>query len=467
MIKEREPALERMSVLIQVGFTVICFFFVLWAARVYAHYPLTQSKEQMIIALLIIPVWFGLLELFDLGAMARIQRYRQIIQKYIIVVAAGSITLAFFAHSLDYEWFGSRLMIAFALLNFFVLTTQKIAGRSLLKYLRRKGYNTRMLLVIADDSSSDFIHQLIDTEEWGYRIWGIVTDSELIRQEFEDQFYIFTEKDNFAEIIDERVIDEVFYCKQQFNATHIQKLVNECREVGVAFHIHNKVLSFNGLSPKLHFLNHQFFISFRNTPENYLALKIKSTLDFFLSILFLLGISPIMLAIAVAIKLDDGGPVFFKQIRVGRHGRLFKCLKFRTMVTNAEEIKEKIMSLNEQDGPVFKIKNDPRITRVGKFLRKTSLDELPQFVNVVMGDMSIVGPRPPIPAEVKQYERHLKRRLSINPGITCIWQVSGRNNVPFDRWMEMDMEYIDNWSLRLDFIIMLKTFKVLFERNGQ
>lgn len=137
------------------------------------------------------------------------------------------------------------------------------------------------------------------------------------------------------------------------------------------------------------------------------------------------------------------------------------------MVTNAEEIKEKIMDLNEQQGPVFKIKNDPRVTRVGRFLRKTSLDELPQFVNVVLGDMSIVGPRPPIPSEVKQYERHLKRRLSINPGITCIWQVSGRNSIPFDRWMEMDMEYIDNWSLRLDFIIMLKTFKVLFERNGQ
>jgi exopolysaccharide biosynthesis polyprenyl glycosylphosphotransferase len=467
MIKEREPALERMSVIVQVGFTLLSFFFVLWAARIYYQFPVSENKEHLIMALSIVPIWFGLLEMFELGAMARIQRYRQIIKKYIVVVSAGTIALAFVAHVLDYTWFGARIMIAFAMVNFFVLTTQKLAGRTILKNLRRKGYNTRMLLVVADDSSSEFIHQVIETEEWGYQIWGIMTDSELIRQEFEDQFYIFSEKDNFAEIIDERVIDEVFYCKQQFSATYIQKLVQECREVGVSFHIHNKVLTFSGLSPKLHFLNHQFFISFRNTPENYLALKIKGTLDFFLSILFLIVASPILIGIAIAIKLDDGGPIFFRQVRVGRHGRLFHCLKFRTMVIDAEEIKEKIMDLNEQEGPVFKIKNDPRVTRVGRFLRKTSLDELPQFVNVVLGDMSIVGPRPPIPSEVKQYERHLKRRLSINPGITCIWQVSGRNSIPFDRWMEMDMEYIDNWSLRLDFIIMLKTFKVLFERNGQ
>lgn len=134
---------------------------------------------------------------------------------------------------------------------------------------------------------------------------------------------------------------------------------------------------------------------------------------------------------------------------------------------NAEELQRELMDLNEQEGPVFKIKNDPRITKIGRFLRKTSLDELPQFINVLLGDMSIVGPRPPIPSEVEQYQRSITRRLSINPGITCIWQVSGRNNIPFDQWMEMDMEYIDNWSLKLDLIIILKTFKVFFVSDGQ
>jgi len=125
------------------------------------------------------------------------------------------------------------------------------------------------------------------------------------------------------------------------------------------------------------------------------------------------------------------------------------------------------MSQNEQDGPVFKIKNDPRITKIGRFLRKTSLDELPQFINVLKGNMSIVGPRPPIPAEVKQYQRWQNRRLSMKPGITCIWQVSGRNNIPFDQWMKLDMQYIDNWSLKLDFIILLKTVRVVLTGDGQ
>lgn len=467
MIKEREPALERISVLIQVGFTLLCFFFIIWVSGRYINGMIPEKKEHLIISLVMIPLWFGLLELFELGAMARIQRYRQIIKKYIMVVIAGTVFLSFIVQVLAYEWFTTNMLLAFAVINFFVLTTQKLAGRSVLKYLRRKGYNTRMLLVIADESSADFIRQINETEEWGYRIKGIITDSEFIINEFRGKYPLYSEKETFTKIIDNKVIDEVFYCKQLFDASSIQKLVQDCREVGITFHIHNKVLSFNGLSPRLYFLNQQFFISFRNTPEQYLALKVKSTLDFFLSILFLIFISPLMLGIALAIKFDDGGPVFFRQTRVGKHGRLFKCIKFRTMVTNAEEVKEKIMSLNEQDGPVFKIKNDPRITRVGRFLRKTSLDELPQFINVLLGDMSIVGPRPPIPSEVKQYQRHLKRRLSINPGITCIWQVSGRNNVPFDKWMEMDMEYIDNWSLRLDFIIMLKTVKVIFDRDGQ
>ncbi len=467
MIKEREPALERISVLIQVGFTILSFFFVVWVSGSHTTSIITENKEHYIIALIIIPLWFGLLELFELGAMARIQRYRQIIKKYILVISSGTVMLSFFAQILGYEWLTMNMLITFALVNFLVLTTQKLAGRTVLKYLRRKGYNTRMLLVIADDSSAEFIRQITETEEWGYRIRGIISNSETIKSEFGSKFPIYSEEENFTKIIDERVVDEVFYCKQAFNSAYIQKFVQECREVGVSFHIHNKVLSFSGLSPKLYFLNHQFFISFRNTPENYLALKVKGTLDFFLSLFTLVFISPFMMLIALAIKLEDGGPVFFKQTRVGKHGRLFKCIKFRTMIIDAEEVKEKLMSLNEQDGPVFKIKNDPRITRVGRFLRKTSLDELPQFINVLAGDMSIVGPRPPIPSEVKQYQRHLKRRLSITPGITCIWQVSGRNNVPFERWMEMDMEYIDNWSLRLDFIIMLKTVKVIFDRNGQ
>ena len=208
------------------------------------------------------------------------------------------------------------------------------------------------------------------------------------------------------------------------------------------------------------------FLTLRNTPDNYLALMVKTFLDFMLSLLIVVFLSPVFFVIAMLIKMD-GGPVFFLQKRMGLNGRRFACIKFRTMVVNAERMQASLMSQNEQEGPVFKIKKDPRITKIGRFLRKTSLDELPQFFNVLQGNMSIVGPRPPIPSEVKLYKRWQTRRLSMKPGITCIWQVSGRNNIPFEQWMKLDMQYIDSWSLKLDFIILLKTIKVVFTGDGQ
>jgi exopolysaccharide biosynthesis polyprenyl glycosylphosphotransferase len=216
----------------------------------------------------------------------------------------------------------------------------------------------------------------------------------------------------------------------------------------------------------LSFLNQMPFLTFRNTPDNYLALKVKTFLDFIISLLVVVILSPVFLIIALLIKLD-GGPIFFLQKRMGLNGRRFACIKFRTMVVDAERLQASLMSQNEQEGPVFKIKKDPRITKIGRFLRKTSLDELPQFFNVLQGNMSLVGPRPPIPSEVKQYKRWQTRRLSMKPGITCIWQVSGRNNIPFEQWMKLDMQYIDSWSLKLDFIILLKTIKVVFTGDGQ
>ncbi len=466
MIKEREPALERMSVIIQIFWTLVCYYIVLWYSGIVGINNFVDNKEHIIVGTIIIPLWFWLLEMFEMGTMARMQRYRNILKKYLFVATLGALILSALIHLFDFQLLTGFIILEFAILNFFVLSVQKISMRMVLRYFRRKGYNTRMILLIADDSTVPFIRQIDEMDDWGYKIWGIISDSEKVVQEFGNKFSIYPERESVSKLIDEKVIDEVFFCKHDFDTLNVQKLINECREIGVGFHLHNKVLSFGGIAPKISFLNRHLFLSFRNTPENYIALQVKKTFDFFMSIFILILISPVMLTIAVLIKLEDGGPVLFKQVRVGRHGRLFKCLKFRTMVANAEEMKDKLMSLNEQDGPVFKIKNDPRITKIGRFLRKTSLDELPQFINVILGDMSIVGPRPPVPSEVKQYERKLNRRLSINPGITCTWQVSGRNNIPFDKWMEMDMEYIDNWSLMLDFIIILKTFKVVLKSDG-
>lgn len=467
MIKEREPLLERVSVIFQVILTLACFNIILWITGYYTHNDINGNYEHVVFSVIIIPVWFFLLELGELGKMARIQTYRHIIKKYAFAVSIGSFFMILLIEMFSFQYLTSGIILRFALLNFIVLSWQKISSRSVIKYFRQRGYNTRMILIIADDSSIPFIRQIIDTDVWGYIIHGIVTDSVKVKQEFSNRFPVYSEQDDFAGLIDNKIIDEVFFCQKSFNTEKIEERIAQCKAIGVSFHIHNNVLSFSGLKPTVSFVNQQFVLSFISTPGNYLELKIKSVMDFILTLVFLIVISPVMLLIAILIKLEDGGPVVFKQVRVGRHGRLFNCLKFRTMVVNAEDLKDKLMALNEQDGPVFKIRKDPRVTKIGRFLRKTSLDELPQFINVLFGDMSIVGPRPPIPSEVEKYDRNLIRRLSINPGITCIWQVSGRNNIPFNRWMEMDMEYIDNWSLALDIKIILKTFKVVLKGDGQ
>ena len=195
----------------------------------------------------------------------------------------------------------------------------------------------------------------------------------------------------------------------------------------------------------------------------------RRTQDVILSSLALVVLSPIMLATAIAIVVDDpsAGPVF-SQERIGRNGKPFKFYKFRSMYKDAEERKKELESQNEMNGFMFKMKEDPRITKVGKFIRKTSIDELPQFYNVLKGDMSLVGTRPPTVDEFRQYESHQKRRLSAKPGITGLWQVSGRNEIKdFEDVVKLDVQYIDNWSIGLDIKIILKTIKVVFEKGGE
>lgn len=197
--------------------------------------------------------------------------------------------------------------------------------------------------------------------------------------------------------------------------------------------------------------------------EGPIYLFFKRAMDIIGSLCGIILLSPLLIIVALAIKIEDPkGSIFFSQKRCGKDNKLFPMYKFRSMVSNAEELLEELMEHNEMDGPVFKIKEDPRITRVGKFIRKTSIDELPQLFNILRGDMSIVGPRPAIPHEVAEYSDYHKQRLLVKPGLTCIWQVSGRNSIGFDEWMEMDLEYIEKRDLWMDIKLIFKTVGVLF-----
>ncbi|MBE6059373.1 MAG: sugar transferase [Clostridium sulfidigenes] len=196
--------------------------------------------------------------------------------------------------------------------------------------------------------------------------------------------------------------------------------------------------------------------------DSYIYRFSKRLLDIICSAIGLIILSPLLLIVAILIKLESRGPVIFSQDRVGLDGEIFKMYKFRSMVVNAEELKEKLEKENEMSGPMFKIKNDPRVTKVGRFIRKTSIDELPQLINVLKGDMSLVGPRPSLPKEVAKFEPWMLGRIKVKPGLTCYWQVSGRNNIDFIEWMELDLKYINERGFWLDLKLIFKTFFVLF-----
>lgn len=466
MHKEREPILEKLSVIFQVFLTVLCFE---GAKRLTHEFfvpvqgDLTQYK---IILFIIVPLWLLILNQSNLGRIGRLKMYSVLFVEYLTAIIIGNVLLYAAIVFLDLNLVSRLVLAVFAITNLIVLYSYKFTLSATMKYLRREGMNSRLILIIADEDSSYFIDRLIETKDWGYRIWAIMTDDEVIKAKYGKEYHLIPYENDLSVTIDNRAIDEVFYCKSSLDQNEIQKFIYSCAEVGVVFRMQSLLLNYIKMQSTLSFLNQMPFLTFRNTPDNYLALKLKAILDFLISALVIIFLSPIMLVIAFMIKLD-GGPVFFLQKRTGLNGRHFMCYKFRTMVVNAESLQQSLLDQNEQEGPVFKIKHDPRVTKIGRFLRKTSLDELPQFINVLKGEMSVVGPRPPIPSEVKQYKRWQNRRLSMKPGITCIWQVSGRNNIPFEQWMKMDMQYIDTWSLKLDMIILLKTVKVVFTGDGQ
>lgn len=208
-------------------------------------------------------------------------------------------------------------------------------------------------------------------------------------------------------------------------------------------------------------------LSFAPVHHSRSALAVKRAIDVVGSAVLLVAAAPIIGAAALAIRVTSDGPVFFRQMRCGKNGRPFRMVKMRTMCVDAEERKADLMALNEMEGPVFKMREDPRITKVGRILRRWSIDELPQFWNVFIGDMSLVGPRPPVPVEVAMYATFDRRRLSMRPGITCIWQVAGRNEIAsFDDWVKMDLEYIDTWSLINDLRILLRTIPATLGGTG-
>jgi exopolysaccharide biosynthesis polyprenyl glycosylphosphotransferase len=272
---------------------------------------------------------------------------------------------------------------------------------------------------------------------------------------------------DLEELLKKHVVSEVYLASNRDpHRVEMQAAIGVLERFGIPFALPACGFRFGRARPEHEDAVADGYVHYLSVRRKPVQQAVKRAFDIVASTLALVALSPLMVVIAALIKLTSRGPLLFRQNRVGLHGRIFHMLKFRSMVANAEELKARLMAHNEQQGPVFKMRRDPRITSVGRFIRKYSIDELPQLINVLRGEMSIVGPRPPIPTEVSKYEAWQRRRLSVRPGLTCVWQVSGRNQTSFEEWMYLDMQYIDHWSLAQDFQLILKTVPVVLTGRG-
>jgi exopolysaccharide biosynthesis polyprenyl glycosylphosphotransferase len=268
-------------------------------------------------------------------------------------------------------------------------------------------------------------------------------------------------------VLREQVIDEVLFAVGREELERLEDLFLHCEEEGVRTRVALEMFPHQASQVFVEHLGSVPLLTFSTTPEDELRLFAKRLLDAAGAALLLVLLAPLLALLALLVKLSSTGPVFYRQMRCGLGGRRFVLVKFRSMVADAEQRQAELAALNEADGPVFKMRRDPRVTPVGRWMRRLSLDELPQLWNILKGDMSFVGPRPPLPQEVEKYERWQRRRLRMRPGLTCLWALEGRSALSFARWMELDMTYIDNWSLWLDLKILLKTIpRVLLGRGA-
>lgn len=332
----------------------------------------------------------------------------------------------------------------------------------------KKKKNVQFFLVTTKERAVYAVEQLKKNESWVSRIYGIcIVDDNMTGQKI-DGIPVRADNDTFIDYIRKEVVDEVFIDVPYATGASLRQYIMELENMGVVVHLNIEILeNFNDFKKSLSMLGNIPVITFANNYYDANKMLIKRIMDILGSLVGIVLTLIVTVFLAPVLLIESPGPLIFKQKRVGKNGRYFYLYKFRSMYKDAEERKKSLMAQNEMKGHMFKLKDDPRITKVGKFIRKTSIDELPQFFNVLRGDMSLVGTRPPTVDEFKKYEGYHKRRLSMKPGITGMWQVSGRNNVSdFEEVVKLDLEYIDNWNIGLDFKILFKTIGIVFGHKG-
>jgi len=380
--------------------------------------------------------------------------------KSVVVLFAITFFLAIF-QPLQYS---RALFLQAGLIVIPLLSLARLAQNEIVSWLRARGVGVaRVVIVGAGEVGRTVMRTTVARPELGYQIVGFVDDNPQKGQTDIGRFKALGPLRNLSRLIEEEVVDEVIVTLPWMYHRKIMSIVRECERRQVSAHIVPDIFQMSLSRVDVDDLGGVPLIGVREVGFERGALLIKRGVDVVGAVVGLTLGAPILALIALAIRLDSPGPLVFRQTRVGAGGKVFEMYKFRSMRVGAEAELGRLRELNEADGPLFKIRADPRITRVGRFLRRTSLDELPQLWNVLRGEMSLVGPRPPIPAEVGRYMEWHKKRLQVRPGITGLWQVSGRSLLSFDDQVLLDIYYIENWSLWLDFKVLLRTIpQVLF-----
>lgn len=469
MLKENKDILSAvfrcLDVLLIVASFLVAYFMRFWHENWEFH---TIKLEFQVLFFAQLTSWLVLSQWLGLY---RSKRFADLFREAFDVIKAIGLSLmvglipAFFFRE---DPISRIFLIYLCLLETTGLVGLRYTLRSVLRYVRLRGYNYRQVVIVGRNKrSEDIAKRILSMPEYGVQILGFVDSN--MPNEHENLFEckMIGELNELERILRECVVDEIIVTLPVKSFYQdICKIIKLCEFTGVEIKIPTDLFNSQIAKSTISRIHGIEVIDFFTSPKMDMQIILKRITDVIGSAFLIVITLPVFIAICVIIKLTSRESIFFSQKRVGYNGRLFNLYKFRTMIEDAEKLKLSLSERNEMDGPVFKIKDDPRITKIGRVLRKTSLDELPQFINVLKGDMSLVGPRPPIPDEVCQYKCPDLRRLSMRPGITCLWQISGRNKISFEEWMKMDQQYIDQWSLWLDLKILLKTLPAILFQKG-
>jgi exopolysaccharide biosynthesis polyprenyl glycosylphosphotransferase len=482
MLKERARILTLATVSLDLLLVAVAFVAAYWvrdrvlpglapAAFAGPFYPLSDYLPLLPLAL---GIWGALL--LSSGSYRSHRTVPLVDEAWAVIrvsfLGAAILTLMIFALRLGERLLEDQIsrswILLFALLSCLILLTEKLAIRLASRYVRSRGLNYRTILIVGTNQTARGIARSIDLHRfWGFRLLGFVLTDENGDAIAEPPFHpVLGTLEDLPRLVEEHPVDDVIFAVRRQDLDRMQEVFEILQEQGIRTRFAMNLFPDVRARVQLEDLDGMPVLTFSTTPTSHLQLMAKRLLDVAISGLLLFLGMPLVLLVSMAIKVSSGGSVLFRQTRCGLNGRYFTLYKFRTMVHDAEARRQEILHLNEMGGPAFKLRRDPRVTRLGRLLRKFSLDELPQLWNVLRGDMSLVGPRPPIPEEVAQYQRWQRRRLSMKPGLTCLWQISGRNEVDFDRWMQLDLQYIDSWSPSLDLKILLKTIPVVLSGRG-